>query len=124
MTNSYQFSLDHVDSVEQEQLIIEDMGQPQLSVVLPIYNEVESLPHLLDELVPALEQTGQTFEVICVDDGSGDGSFETLKKLRRQDSRLRIVQFRRNFGQTAAFAAGFDRGQRRNCYYDGCRSSE
>ncbi len=84
---------------------------PNLSIVLPVYNEVDSLPHLLDELLPALEATGRSFEIICVDDGSSDGSFEELKKLRAQDERVRLVQFRRNFGQTAAFAAGFDRAR-------------
>jgi glycosyltransferase involved in cell wall biosynthesis len=84
---------------------------PQLSIVLPIYNEAESLPHLLPELVPALEATGRTFEIICVDDGSKDNSFAELKKLRQQDKRVRLVRFRRNFGQTAAFAAGFDRAR-------------
>lgn len=83
----------------------------QLSIVLPIYNEVESIPHLLDELTPALETTGRTFEIICIDDGSHDGSFEELKKLRARDQRVRIIRFRRNFGQTAAFAAGFNRAQ-------------
>ena len=87
------------------------MSNPKLSIVLPIYNEVESLPHLLDELVPALERTGRSFEIICVDDGSQDNSFTELKKLRTQDERVRIVRFRRNFGQTAAFAAGFDRAK-------------
>jgi glycosyltransferase involved in cell wall biosynthesis len=87
------------------------MSDLNLSIVLPIYNEAESLPHLLDELVPALERTGQTFEIICVDDGSQDSSFTELKKLRTQDERVRIVRFRRNFGQTAAFAAGFDRAK-------------
>lgn len=84
---------------------------PQLSIVLPIYNEAESLPHLLEELVPALEATGRTFEIICVDDGSRDNSFGELQKLRAQDARVRVVRFRRNFGQTAAFAAGFDRAR-------------
>jgi len=64
---------------------------------------------LLSELVPMLESMGHTFEIICVDDGSRDGSFEELKKLHAQDERVRVVRFRRNFGQTAAFAAGFDR---------------
>ncbi|RME99323.1 MAG: glycosyltransferase [Chloroflexi bacterium] len=82
---------------------------PYLSIVLPIYNEVESIPMLLSELVPMLESMGHTFEIICVDDGSRDGSFEELKKLHAQDERVRVVRFRRNFGQTAAFAAGFDR---------------
>jgi glycosyltransferase involved in cell wall biosynthesis len=81
----------------------------QLSIVLPIYNEAESIPHLLEELTPVLETTGRTFEIICVDDGSRDGSFEELKKRHAQDERVRVVRFRRNFGQTAAFAAGFDR---------------
>ncbi len=98
----------------------QDLGQeengavpqpPQLSIVLPIYNEAESLPHLLEELVPALEATGRTFEIICVDDGSRDNSFAELQKLRAQDLRVRLVRFRRNFGQTAAFAAGFERAQ-------------
>lgn len=84
---------------------------PQLSIVLPIYNEAESLPHLLEELVPALEATGRTFEIVCVDDGSRDNSFAELQKLRAQDGRVRLVRFRRNFGQTAAFAAGFDRAR-------------
>ena len=84
---------------------------PQLSIILPIFNEEESLPHLLPELVPALEATGRTFEIICVDDGSSDNSFVELKKVRGQDERVRLVRFRRNFGQTAAFAAGFDRAK-------------
>ena len=70
----------------------------QLSIVLPIYNEAESIPHLLAELTPALETTGCTFEIICVDDGSNDGSFEELKKRHAQDERVRVIRFRRNFG--------------------------
>jgi len=84
---------------------------PQLSIILPIYNEAESLPHLLTELAPALEATGRTFEIICVDDGSQDNTFAELKKLRNQEDRMKIIRFRRNFGQTAAFAAGFDLAQ-------------
>lgn len=87
------------------------MNQPYLSIVLPIYNEVESIPMLISELVPALEQVGHTFEIICVDDGSRDGSFAALKAAHAQDERIRVVQFRRNFGQTAAFSAGFDRAE-------------
>lgn len=83
--------------------------KPQLSIILPIYNEEESLPHLAEELVPALEALNCSFEIICIDDGSTDHSYAELKRLRSQDERVRIVRFRRNFGQTAAFAAGFDR---------------
>ncbi len=80
-----------------------------LSIVLPIYNEAENIPHLYTELVPILEATGSSFEIIAVDDGSSDASFQKLKELSARDGRLRAVRFRRNFGQTAAFAAGFDR---------------
>jgi len=78
-----------------------------LSVILPIYNESENIPRLYDELVPVLEATGSSFEIIAVDDGSQDDSFARLTSLRADDHRLRIMRFRRNFGQTAAFAAGF-----------------
>jgi glycosyltransferase involved in cell wall biosynthesis len=78
-----------------------------LSVILPIYNESENIPRLYDELVPVLEATGSSFEIIAVDDGSQDDSFARLTSLRVDDHRLRIMRFRRNFGQTAAFAAGF-----------------
>jgi len=87
------------------------MSNPYISIVLPIYNEEESIPHLLEELVPALEKINPSFEIVCIDDGSADGSFAELKKLRVQDERVRIIRFRRNFGQTAAFAAGFNRAR-------------
>jgi len=82
-----------------------------LSIILPVYNEEESIPLLLKELIPVLDGLGKSFEVICVDDGSRDNSFAELKKLRQADDRVRVVRFRRNFGQTAAFAAGFDRAR-------------
>jgi glycosyltransferase involved in cell wall biosynthesis len=80
-----------------------------VSIVLPIYNEAENIPHLFAELLPALEAMPYSFEVIAVDDGSHDDSFQHLKRLSDADHRLHAVRFRRNFGQTAAFAAGFDR---------------
>lgn len=86
-------------------------SDPQLSVVIPIYNEAESLALLLNELTPTLESTGRDFEIICIDDGSSDSSFAELKRLYDNDKRLRVIRFRRNFGQTAAFAAGFDRAR-------------
>jgi glycosyltransferase involved in cell wall biosynthesis len=82
-----------------------------ISVVLPVYNEAESLPSLILELTDALGQLGHSYEIIAVDDGSSDNSVPVLRRLQKQETHLRIVQFRRNFGQTAAFAAGFDYAQ-------------
>ncbi|MDW8247442.1 MAG: glycosyltransferase family 2 protein [Sandaracinaceae bacterium] len=78
---------------------------PQISVILPIFNEVENIPPLLREIEEALQ--GWHFEVICVDDGSTDGSRELLRQLARKLPYLRVILFRRNCGQSAAFDAGF-----------------
>jgi glycosyltransferase involved in cell wall biosynthesis len=80
---------------------------PNLSIVIPIHNEAPNLEPLVRELTTTLEQAGRTFEILLIDDGSRDESFEILRRLQSADTRLRIIQFRRNFGQTAAFAAGF-----------------
>jgi glycosyltransferase involved in cell wall biosynthesis len=77
-----------------------------LSIVVPIYNEVESIPALLRELHAALDHTGLDYEIICVDDGSPDGSFQLLAEAAASDPRLVVGTFRRNFGQTAAMQAG------------------
>ena len=82
-----------------------------LSVVVPVFNEQESLPLLYQRLTEVLAESGYSYEIIVADDGSTDGSFDILRKLQADDDRLRVVRFRRNYGQTAAFAAGFDRAQ-------------
>lgn len=80
----------------------------QLSVVVPIYNEVENLPHLIPAVAEVLTATGLDYELICVDDGSQDGSTERLRQMAQARSDLKAVILRRNYGQTAAMAAGFD----------------
>ena len=80
---------------------------PELSVVIPVYNEAPNLEPLHREFTDVLTSLGRPYEIILVDDGSTDGSFETLKRLQAADRHMRVIQFRRNFGQTAAFAAGF-----------------
>ena len=89
------------------------MKEMEISVVLPVYNEAENLAALYEDLITALEGTTKAFEIICVDDGSRDGSLDVLKELAAKDSRLVVIEFRRNFGQTAALAAGlrFARGE-------------
>lgn len=82
-----------------------------ISVVIPLFNEEESIPRLYETLTRALETYGRSYEIVIVDDGSTDGSFPLLRQLAREDQRLTIVRLRRNFGQTAAFAAGFARAR-------------
>jgi len=79
----------------------------ELSVVIPIKNEAPNLGDLYRELTDTLEGWGRSYEVIVVDDGSTDESFSTLARMQASDPRWRIIRFRRNFGQTAAFSAGF-----------------
>ncbi|HUL74649.1 MAG TPA: glycosyltransferase family 2 protein [Vicinamibacterales bacterium] len=80
---------------------------PELSVVIPIFNEAPNLEPLYRELSETLKGWGRAYELIFIDDGSTDESFEILRRLQATDGAVRVAQFRRNFGQTAAFAAGF-----------------
>lgn len=82
-------------------------ASPEVSVVVPIYNEVESLPQLIEAIATTLTEAGLSYELICVDDGSQDGSAELLKREARTHPHLRAVLLRRNYGQTPAMAAGF-----------------
>ena len=79
-----------------------------VSAVIPVYNEESNLEPLYRELVPVLRGEGLSYEIVFVDDGSADGSYRVLQELHRQDPRVKVIQFRRNFGQTAAFSAGFN----------------
>jgi glycosyltransferase involved in cell wall biosynthesis len=79
----------------------------ELSVVVPVLDEVDSLPTLYRELTDVLEPLGRPYELLFVDDGSHDGSFATLEKLHRSDDRVRVIQHRRNFGKAAALQSGF-----------------
>ena len=79
----------------------------ELTVVIPIRNEEASLVELHREFTETLTAWGRSYEIIVIDDGSTDQSFQILTRLQAADVRLRVIRFRRNFGQTAAFAAGF-----------------
>jgi glycosyltransferase involved in cell wall biosynthesis len=81
--------------------------QPDISVVVPMKNEAPNVVELYDELTTALEAFGRSYEILAIDDGSKDETFNLLAGLQESDSRLRVFRFRRNFGQTAAFACGF-----------------
>ena len=88
--------------------MIEVMTTPRLSVVVLIYNESESVEPLHEELSEVLEGLNITYEIVYVDDGSRDGSTAKLAQLAAHDPHVRVVSFRRNFGQTAAVQAGID----------------
>jgi glycosyltransferase involved in cell wall biosynthesis len=82
-----------------------------LSVVIPVFNEEQNIAPLFMELIDVLRNINLAYEVIYIDDGSTDHSFEALCTLHADNDCVKIIQFRRNFGQTAAFAAGFDYAQ-------------
>ncbi len=79
-----------------------------ISIVLPVYNEEENIALQYQHIVESLKPSGLNFEIIFVDDGSGDRSVEILSEIARKDKRVKLIVFRRNFGQTAAMAAGID----------------
>ena len=81
---------------------------PALSVVLPVYNEADALGPLVQELGTVLDTLDRSAEIVAVDDGSTDGSFARLVELGAREPRLRVVRLARNYGQTAALAAGIE----------------
>jgi glycosyltransferase involved in cell wall biosynthesis len=83
----------------------------QISVVIPVLNEVQSIPPLVEHLTKVLENYGPPFEIIFVDDGSTDGTFDCLKALHQTDPRTKAAQLSRHYGQTTALVAGFDLAQ-------------
>lgn len=83
----------------------------ELSVIVPVYNEVENIPLLAEKLNDVLSKLDRSYEVLIVDDGSTDGSWEKLMEAARNYQKFRLIRFRRNFGQTAAISAGFRESQ-------------
>ena len=81
---------------------------PKYSIVVPLHNEQENVTDLYDRLKAVMEANDETFEIVLVDDGSKDGTFPLLREIAAVDSRVTVVKLRRNFGQTAGLAAGFD----------------
>jgi undecaprenyl-phosphate 4-deoxy-4-formamido-L-arabinose transferase len=84
------------------------MSEPQLSVVVPVYNEAENLPELLERLAAALQAIGRQYEVLLVNDGSRDESLSLLRAAAATDDRLVVIDFNRNYGQHSAIFAGFE----------------
>jgi glycosyltransferase involved in cell wall biosynthesis len=86
-------------------------GVPMISIVIPLYNEEENIQELCRRLIDVLDSMRESYEVLFVDDGSTDGSYARLLEIKKNNENIKIVKFRRNFGQTAAIHAGFDYAQ-------------
>jgi len=86
---------------------------PDLSVIVPLYNEEDCVGPLYEAIVGALDPLGMEYEILFVDDGSKDATFRKASELARRDRRLRVIKFRRNYGQTPAMAAGIDHARGR-----------
>ena len=91
-------------------ILPDEITRPELgiSVVIPVYNEEGNIDRLYQELTVALENVGRDYEVVAINDGSSDRTYDMLNDVQAKDARWQIIHFRRNFGQTAAIAAGFD----------------
>jgi glycosyltransferase involved in cell wall biosynthesis len=83
--------------------------QPYISILIPLYNEVESIPEMYAQVTAACVAIGRPYELVWIDDGSKDGSGKALDDLVARDAHVRVVHFRRNFGKSSALAAGFER---------------
>lgn len=87
------------------------MEKQLLSVVLPVYNESANIPTLFERLIATLEKLPYDYEIIAVDDGSKDDSYAQLSKIAKKDEHIRVIEFKRNYGQTAALAAGIEKAK-------------
>ena len=88
---------------------MDDKQKPvDISIVIPVYNEEENIKELHAEIIAVLPSVTESYEIIFVDDGSTDNTFNILKEINKKDEKVKAIKFRRNFGQTAAISAGFD----------------
>jgi glycosyltransferase involved in cell wall biosynthesis len=100
-------SSSHSRSAEEARISY-NTSLPKYSIVVPLHNEQENVTDLYDRLKAVMEMNSESFEIVLVDDGSRDGTFNLLREIAAVDSRVTVVKLRRNFGQTSALAAGFD----------------
>jgi polyisoprenyl-phosphate glycosyltransferase len=97
------------------QRCLELEGRPELSIVIPVFNEEKVLPVLWERVGGVLDASGISYEIVFIDDGSRDGSWSALNDLRGRDRRVRLVRLSRNFGQQAAITAGLDHARGQAC---------
>src|SRR5215212_7787550 len=100
--------LDEQEQIRPDQRTNPRIARPEVSIFLPVFNEEPNLLPLHAKLDEALKSLGRSAEIVYVDDGSSDGSLRILREIAELDPRVRVVALRRNYGQTAAMAAGID----------------
>jgi glycosyltransferase involved in cell wall biosynthesis len=96
------------EEIFRAQRVSRRLAKPELSIVIPVYNEEANIELLYEKVLIAMAELGRSWEVVFIDDGSSDRSFEELESIAKQDERVKVIQFVKNFGQTAALAAGID----------------
>src|SRR5437899_472340 len=97
-----------MDSDKLETADTTTIARPVFSIVAPVFNEEETLPHFYRRVVEVMEGIGDSFELVLINDGSRDGSFRTMQELHTCDPRVRVIDFSRNFGHQIAISAGLD----------------
>jgi len=95
----------------QENVRPQSLAQPVYSIVAPVFNEEETIPHFYERIIAVMDELGESFELILVNDGSRDGSFDIMRSLHDRDPRVRVIDFSRNFGHQIAISAGLDYAQ-------------
>lgn len=97
--------------VPQENVRPQALTQPVYSIVAPVFNEEETIPHFYERIMAVMEKIGEPFELVLVNDGSRDRSFNIMRSLHERDPRVRVIDFSRNFGHQIAISAGLDYAQ-------------
>jgi dolichol-phosphate mannosyltransferase len=97
--------------VPQEEIKPQALTQPIYSIVAPVFNEEETLPHFYERMIAVMEKLGEPFELVLINDGSRDCSFNIMRSLHERDPRVRVIDFSRNFGHQIAISAGLDYAQ-------------
>jgi dolichol-phosphate mannosyltransferase len=105
--------MDAPAQVAQEKPVLHAGSAPTFSIVAPVFNELETLPVFYQRIVEVMEEVGDSFELVLVDDGSRDGSYQVMRELHERDPRVRCVEFSRNFGHQIAISAGLDHARGR-----------
>lgn len=100
-------------TVQRSEVVRQTTTGPVFSIVAPVYNEEETVPHFYQRVVSVMEALGESFEIVLINDGSRDGSNRVMMEIQQRDPRVRVVEFSRNFGHQIAISAGLDyaRGQ-------------